>query len=474
MLHIDLDRGPNHLPYYLQISEQIRKATALGKLTAGTRLPPTRQLAIELGIARRTVVLAYEELCAQGYCTSQVGHGTVVAQIPVLQREDAIHDTQGFPKWLLAEANYTFQVDDQNTNKICFTPSLAQVDRLPLKVMQQTMSQIIRYAIPEFGHYQKDSGDLELIQALCQQVLPTRGIEVEPSQVLITNGSQHSSSLLSMLVAPYGGSISYGVPGYPAIPRNFIMRGMKGIACPVDAEGMRLTEEAYSSRIHYVMPEHHFPQGMTLSPSRRSALLQLAEAQDALIIEDDYDSEFYYDRHPLPALKAGDLGGRVIYMGTFSKLLFNGLRLGYVVAHPEIIRRLVDIRWQLDGGTSLILQRWIAELLESGAVERHLRRMRIHYRKKRDLIATYLQEVFPTWQWQVPSGGMQFWIQLPPAQSADAIVHQAAERGVGLWSGAAYDKLGAQEANRYLVLGYGAITESEIHQAFDRLRDLRH
>jgi GntR family transcriptional regulator/MocR family aminotransferase len=472
MLHIDLDKSPKHFPYYLQISEQVRKAIASGKLAAGTRLPPSRQLAIELGIARRTVVLAYEELCAQGYCISQVGHGTVVAQIPVLQREDSIGNTQGFPKWLLTEANYTFQADDQTTNKICFTPSLAQVDRLPLKVMQQTMSRMIRHAIPEFGHYKKNNGDLELIQALCQQVLPTRGIEAEPHQVLITHGSQHSSSLLSMLVAPYGGNISYGVPGYPAIPHNFILRGMNGIACPVDSEGVCLMEEAYSARIHYVMPEHHFPQGVTLSPSRRSALLQLAEAQDALIIEDDYDSEFYYDRHPLPALKAGNRGGRVIYMGTFSKLLFNGLRLGYVVAHPEIIRRLVDIRWQLDGGTSLVLQRWVAELLQSGAVERHLRRMRIHYRKKRDLIATYLQELFPEWQWQLPSGGMQFWVQLSPEQSAEAIVHRAAERGVGLWSGAAYYKPGVKEANGYLVLGYGAITESEIHQAFDRLRGL--
>lgn len=474
MLHIDLDRGPNRLPYYLQISEQIRKATMLGKLTAGTRLPPSRQLAVELDIARRTVVLAYEELCAQGYCTSKVGHGTVVAQIPSLQPEDTICNTQEFPKWLLAEADYTFRADDQNTDKICFTPSLAQVDHLPLKVLQQTMNQVIRNAIPEFGHYQKNNGDLELIQVLCQQVLPTRGVKVEPNQVLITNGSQHSSSLLSMLVAPYGGSISYGVPGYSAIPQNFIMRGMKGIVCPLDSEGMRLTEEACSARIHYVMPEHHFPQGVTLSPSRRSALLQLAEVQDALIVEDDYDSEFYYDRHPLPALKAGDLGGRVVYMGTFSKVLFNSLRLGYVVAHPELIRRLVDIRWQLDGGTSLVLQHWVTELLRSGAVERHLRRMRIHYRKKRNLIATYLQKLFPEWQWQLPSGGMQFWIRLPPEQPADTVVYQAAELGVGLWSGAAYYRPTAKESNQYLVLGYGAITESEIHQAFDRLQGLRH
>ncbi len=144
------------------------------------------------------------------------------------------------------------------------------------------------------------------------------------------------------------------------------------------------------------------------------------------------------------------------------------------MAHPEIIRRLVDIRWQLDGGTSLVLQRWVAKLLESGAVERHLRRMRIHYRQKRDSIATYLRELFPEWSWQLPGGGMQFGIKLPPNQPADEIVDLAAERGVGLWSGEAYYVHKVKEVNYYLVLGYGAVTESEIHQAFHRLKDLRH
>ncbi|WP_449000738.1 MocR-like pyridoxine biosynthesis transcription factor PdxR [Myxosarcina sp. GI1(2024)] len=473
MLHIDLDKTPKHLPYYLQISEQIRDAISSGKLTSGTRLPSSRQLAFELNIARQTVVIAYEELCSQGYCTSTIGHGTFVAQIPVVQQK-YIGNTRRFPDWLLMKVDYTFRADDQNIDKICFTPSLAQNTYLPFKAMRQTFNRMIRQTIPEFNNYKKDSGDLWLIQALCQRVLPARGIQAEPNQILITHGSQHSSSLLSMLLAPYGGSITYGVPGYLSIPRNFTIRGIKGIACPIDSEGMYLTEDAYSARVHYVMPEHHFPVGVTLSPRRRSALLQLAEEQDALIIEDDYDSEFYYNRHPLPALKSDDLGGRVVYLGTFSKSLFNSLRLGYIVAHPEIIRCLVDIRWQLDGGTSLILQRWVAELLKDGAVERHQRRMRIHYRKKRDLIATYLRELFPKWSWQLPSGGMQFWIKLPSIQPAEELIYQAAERRVGLWSGATYYEPEAKREDCHLVLGYGAITESEIHQAFNRLRGLIH
>jgi GntR family transcriptional regulator / MocR family aminotransferase len=195
----------------------------------------------------------------------------------------------------------------------------------------------------------------------------------------------------------------------------------------------------------------------------------LADRTDALIIEDDYDSEFYFDRHPLPALKAIDRGERVVYMGTFSKVLFNGLRLGYVVAHPTIIDRLVDLRWQLDGTTSLLLQLWLAELLDAGAVDRHLRRMRVHHRNKRNLIAEYLRRDFPDWQWQLPSGGLQFWIELPSAGSANAIVQEWLERGVQILSGGEYyDRYSSVRDDR-LILGFGAVTEAQIHAAFDRV-----
>lgn len=469
MLYIELDRNPRHQPYYVQIVEQARNAILSAQLAPGMRLPPTRQLATELGVARRTVVIAYEELCAQGYCTSHVGRGTIVAQIPVLQEDEEMGETRAFPEWLSEEVPFT-EPEDDHSEKICFTPGLAQVDYLPIKAMRRAFQRVIHHATSELGDYQKNNGSWALLQAICQHILPARGIQAEPNEVLITNGSQHSSSLLSMLLTPYGGGMSYGVPGYLAIPRNFKLRGMTGIRCPVDSEGVCLTEEALSARLHYVMPEHHFPLNITLSPQRRASLLQLAEDQDTLIIEDDYDSEFYYDRHPLPALKAEDAGGRVLYMGTFSKVLFSNLRLGYIVAHPKIIRRLVDLRWQLDGGTSTVLQLWVAELIESGALERHLRRMRIHYRKKRDLIAEYLKQTFPKWSWRLPNGGLQFWIELPTGEPAETVVHSLAKRGVKLYSGAEYYEQMSEEAAHRLILGFGAVTKTEIHQAFTRLK----
>lgn len=470
MLYIELDRSPHHQPYYLQIVEQTRNAIVSGQLTAGTQLPPTRQLASELGIARRTVVVAYEELCAQGYCTSHVGQGTIVAEIPVVQKENEVKTINGFPQWL-SEKKPTINSKEDDSETISFTPGLPQIDYLSVKAMRQAFQRVINDFSDELAYHKKNNGISPLLQAICQYILPNRGIKATPNEILITNGSQHSSSLLGLLFASYGGSISYGVPGYLAIPRNFTSRGITGMPCPVDSDGIKLSEQALGARFHYVMPEHHFPTNATLSPQRRAWLLQLAQEQDSLIIEDDYDSEFFYDRHPLPALKSEDGGGRVIYMGTFSKVLFNSLRLGYIVAHPKIIQHLVELRWQLDGGTSNILQLWVAELIESGALERHLRRMRVHYRKKRDLIANYLKQIFTQWNWQLPSGGLQFWIELPPNELAETVIHSLKEKGIGLYSGANYYDYLSQEATHRLILGFGAVTKTEIHQAFNRLKD---
>jgi GntR family transcriptional regulator / MocR family aminotransferase len=477
MLHVRLDRHQPHPPYYLQILEQIRSEICVGELPAGMQLPSSRQLAIELGVARRTVVIAYEELCVQGYCVSRVGHGTVVANVARLSEIVPTTGATGLPRWLSLEAT-----PDQETSSIIaqsqsnrsqsiisFAPSSAQTDLLPLKSMRQSFQTVMDSASTRFQEYERNNGHPILLEAICQVVLPSRGIQATSDQIFVTNGSLHSSLLLAKLFAPYGGSISYGVPGFLAIPKNFMEQGIQGIACPVDAEGVRIDDAALAARFHYLMPEHHFPQGVTLSPERRTALLEIADRHDALIIEDDYDSEFYFDRHPLPALKASARSERVIYLGTFSKVLFNGFRVGYIVAHPTIVQQLIDLRWRQEGGSSLVLQLWLAELLNSGSVDRHLRRMRVHYRKKRDLIASYLRSDFPNWQWRLPSGGLQFWIELPPEQCAQQVIHKWLEQGIKIFSGLDYYQSDLSKGEEFLILGFGGVTEAQIHEAFARI-----
>lgn len=475
MLHIQLDRRNPHHSYYLQILEQIRDRILSGELTPQMRLTPTRQLALELNVSRQTVVNAYEELCAQGYCISRVGHGTVVVDLGKIEATTPSQKKQTLPKWLsLASSNYP-RFDSAISNikarsLISFKPSLVQTDYLPFKAMTQAFRKVMHAGATRLSEYERSNGHPALLEAICQMVLPNRGIQTTPDRVFITNGSLHSSFLLAELLSTHADSISYGVPGYLTIPQNFINRGITGLPCSVDLEGICLTQEAKQASLHYVMPEHHFPQGITLSPERRTRLLQLAEQNDALIIEDDYDSEFYFDRHPLPALKAIDCREKVIYMGTFSKVLFNGLRVGYIVAHPTIIQALINLRWQIEGGTSLVVQLWLADLLNSGAVERHLRRMRVNHRVKRNLIADYLRQDFPGWQWSLPGGGLQFWIQLPGEQNAEVVIQQFRKERIQIFSGSEYYGRHSEKSQNCLLLGFGAVTEAQIHQAFTRLK----
>lgn len=474
MLYIQLDRSRSHRPYYLQILEQIRDRILAGELTAGMRLTPSRQLALELNISRQTVVNAYEELCAQGYCVSEVGSGTVVIDIGKIEATTPDRKKQTLPKWLsLKDLNCNINPSLEKINGkpvISFESGLAQTDYLPFKAMEKAFREVIHTAANSFSEYKRSNGHPALIEAICRVVLPNRGIQATPEQLFITNGSLHSSFLLAELLSAHAHSISYGVPGYLTIPRKFTDKGITALPCVVDADGIYLKGKAKRASLHYVMPEHHFPQGVTLSPERRAELLKLVEQNDALIIEDDYDSEFYFDRHPLPAFKAIDGNQRVIYMGTFSKVLFNGLRLGYIVAHPTIIRKLIDLRWKIEGGSSIVTQLWLAQLLNLGAVERHLRRMRVRHRKKRNLIADYLRQHFPDWQWRLPTGGLHFWIQLPAKEDAEQIIQQLWQQKIQLFSGSEYCDRDCQESQRFLILGFGAVTELQIHQAFERLK----
>ncbi|GAB4532104.1 MAG: PLP-dependent aminotransferase family protein [Pleurocapsa sp.] len=472
MLHIQLDRSANHPPYYLQIVQQIRDRILEGDLPAQISLTPSRQLALELNISRQTVVNAYEELCAQGYCSSKVGSGTVVLDIGRVKAIAPSQNDRKLPQWLAWDVSETSDrkiLPSLQQPMISFESGLAQTDGLPLKAMEKAFREVIRTAGTSFAEYKRNNGHPGLLEAICRLVLPNRGIQATPEQLFITNGSLHSSFLLAELLSPYAKTISYGVPGYLSIPRKFTNKGIAGLPCTVDLAGINLTQDARQASLHYVMPEHHFPEGVTLSPERRADLLQLAQQNDALILEDDYDSEFYCNRHPLPALKAIDSDRRVIYLGTFSKILFNGLRVGYIVAHPTIVQKLLDLRWQIEGGTSIITQLWLTELLDSGVVERHLRRMRVSHRKKRNLIANYLQEYFPDWQWRLPAGGLHFWIQLPPEQKATEVIQQFQQRGIELFSGAEYCQ--DRDSQKYLVLGFGAVTEADIHQGFARVMD---
>jgi GntR family transcriptional regulator/MocR family aminotransferase len=192
-----------------------------------------------------------------------------------------------------------------------------------------------------------------LRRLICERVLPERGIDAHPGEVLVVPGTQYGAVLIALTLAQGRRNLHFGSPGYLDIARNFARFGFKLRQHPVDADGITVAASSLGKDdVLYVMPEHHFPQCVTLGEARRVAISRAARENDLLVLEDDYDSEYHYDRRPRPALKADDACGSVIYLGTFSKTLFNSLRLGYVVADASLVREMATLHWSLSRGTS--------------------------------------------------------------------------------------------------------------------------
>jgi GntR family transcriptional regulator/MocR family aminotransferase len=480
MLDIRLD--PNlhgALPIYQQLVDQIEFLIKAGKLAHGSRLPSTRDLARQLGISRGAVVQAYPALCGRALCPSHVGRGTLVAAPDIGTAASAAADHAGKAgasrtassagagpsAYLLAPDEPLF--DDPRS--LALLPSLTDTSHLPVGELRQSFNRVLRYPAL-LNTFRESAGDLTLRKLICERVLPTRGIEAGPEQVIVVPGSQYGAMLIALSLQESRRALHFGVPGYLGIPRNFARFGYELHGHAVDADGIRLgAARLGGDDLLYVMPEHHFPQCISLSDERRGQLLRLAAARDLLIIEDDYDSEFYYDRQPQPALKAVAAAHSVIYLGTFSKVLFNSVRLGYMVADAERIREMAALHWSLSRGTSGLMQRWVAELIACGALERHVGRMRSVYRRKRDSVAAVLKKTFPEWKFRNPGGGLQFFIALESSAEVRRVLAACDRTNLAIGAPWSYTTDDAR-SEPFIVVGFGAMPFARIQSALGELR----
>lgn len=459
MLHIRLDNSPGAPPLHRQIAEQIRFQIDQGELGAGARLPATRELARQLGIARGTVVLAYEELCAMGACESRVGSGTIVKKQP----------SSPMPERQVRSLITPDEPVNLDPGQISLLPSIADTEHLPISELRRGFDRVLRFPahLRSFG---ESAGDPELRRLICERILLRRGVKAEPDEVLIVPGTQYGAVLLALTLRTSRRRLHFGVPGYLDMARNFARFGFELKSHPVDGEGIDLNGwEPGPDDVLYVMPEHHFPQCVTLGDARREGIEKKIKESRLLVIEDDYDSEYYYDRRPKPAIKAGQERDGVIYLGTFSKMLFNNLRLGYIVAEPAFIRELATLHWSLSRGTSGLLQRWAAELLKEGTLERHVQRMRTVYRRKRDRIAGILRRDFPEWSFAEPRGGLQFFIDAGSADAASSIISACRSKRLKLAHPSNYVEAGEPD-QQFVVLGFGSAPLNQIEEALAELR----
>ena len=448
-------------PLYLQIASRLREAAASGTLPAGSRLPSSRSLATQLSVARGTVDAAYALLAGEGAIETRGSAGTIISsqiKAPVTapgQRSLALRDER------VEAAPLPFRL------------GLPALDAFPRKLWSGLAVRAARGLGPEDLAYPDPAGHLRLRQAIAAYLGVSRGIVCAPHQILITGGFQGALSLVRQVLLRAGDAVWVEDPGHQHTRQALEAAGARLVPVRVDREGMRVaagTVAAPRAKLAIVTPTHQSPLGIALSLPRRLALLAWAAEAGAWILEDDYDSEFRYTGRPLPALKSLDQGERVLFAGSFSKVLFPGLRLGYLIVPDELSGAFQRANRLLTNGRSLLEQQVVAHFMEQGHFARHLRRMRTLYAARRAALATALTTAFGDRATvELEAGGMHLLLRFAPEIADDALAQQA--RAAGLAPTALSSLTMAHGAGSGLLLGFTNIPQDAAEPLARRLQE---
>lgn len=466
---------PASWPRYARIARAIVAQIASGALAPGQRTPSSRALARDLGCARNIVLLAYEQLLLEGYLVSRGRTGTFVSpNLPVPEatsRRDRVLAPSASARAPLsrlgramtdAAARARVVTRRHRDCPIDFIFGLTQPDDRLIRRLRQALAEPLRERAFAYG---PPAGDPALRAEIARRFQAARGISRPADHIVITNGAQQALDLSARLLLEPGAEVVVEDPGYEAAAAAFLGAGARLIPVPVDRDGLdpaRLPAGRRRVRLVYVTPSHQFPTGAVLPAARRYALLAWAKRHDAQILEDDYDGEFRYAGQPVPALASLD-ADTVIYCGTFAKSLFPASRLGYLVLPPALVAPAIHAKWLTDRGSSPLIERAIARLLQTGEYDRHIRRMQRRYAERRQALIDALRERLGD---DVEVGGsstglhLVAWLPRLPPKRIDALVDACRARGVGVYSINAYARRPLGRTG--LVFGYGLVTRAEI------------
>ncbi|MEU9099248.1 PLP-dependent aminotransferase family protein [Streptomyces sp. NPDC048361] len=451
-LHIDLG-GAGGLRAGLMGA--LRDAVRSGRLTPGTRLPSSRTLAADLGVARNTVADAYAELVAEGWLTARQGSGTRVAR-----RAEARQDR-----------SHTRRLPTRRTptyNLLAGSPDLAAFPRAEwLKAARRALT-----AAPHEAFGLGDPrGRIELRTALADYLARARGVYASPERIVVCSGFVHGLMLMSRaLRARRVREVAVEAYGLDFHWKVLTEAGLRTAALPLDELGTRTRELGERRGVGAVLltPAHQFPIGLPLLPDRRAAAVDWARTTGGLILEDDYDGEFRYDRQPVGALQGLD-PEHVVYFGTVSKSLAPGLRLGWMVLPEHLVGEVAEGKGAADWSCGALDQLTLAEFISSGAYDRHVRGMRLHYRRRRDQLVTALAEHAPHLHVSGVAAGLHVLLELPPGTER-SVVQGATWQGLALEGLSRYHHPAAREPRRdALVIGYGTPSDSEWAGALEAL-----
>ena len=430
----------NATPIFRQLYLQIRAAILSLPLAPGTRLPSTRALAFRLHIARASVVSAYEQLLAEGYLAGKVGSGTYISSdLPEPLERRAVPRTPiatarrpRVPRPATRLEQFAQATGESETRP--FAMGRCRVDARTVETWRRLSQRALRVLGPAHLGYSDARGLPELRRTLSDYLQVARAVRCEPDQIVITAGTQQAVDLAIRVLLEPGDEAWVEDPGYPMTRAALLAAGVRARAVPVDGQGLDVTAGRRASpeaRAAFVTPSNQYPLGVVLSMPRRLELLAWARAAGAWIVEDDFDSEFRYAGRPLASLQGLDDGERVIYTGTFNKVLFPGLRLGFAVVPRPLLRAFVAARYLADRHPPSLTQAVAAEFMSQGHFTAHLRRMRQLYRDQRDRLALELgRRAGADVVLDVPDHGMHIVAYLRHGRSDVAVERAAATRGV--------------------------------------------
>ncbi|WP_244487700.1 MULTISPECIES: PLP-dependent aminotransferase family protein [unclassified Aureimonas] len=462
-------------PVFLQLSRVIIAAIDSGRLEPGRKLPGTRALAMSLRIHRNTVDAAYHEAVMQGWLVAEPSRGTFVARdLPAMPTAGSIHLGPAAEK---GRVRSTVSLPTCGGPPMLFFSDGAPDARL---LPRAELARAFRRALttPEFlraSGYGDPRGALALREALCEHLSAERGLALAPADILVTRGSQMALFLAAGALLERDEVIAVEEPGYPLAVTAFRAAGARVVGVPVDADGLsvehleRLAVSQPKLRAVYVTPHHQYPTTVTMGAGRRIRLLDVARRHGLTIVEDDYDHEYRFDGKPvLPlASRAGDVP--VLYVGSLSKVLAPGIRLGYATGPVDLLQRMADDRQAIDRQGDVPLEHAVAILLREGDLGRHARKTRRIYQARRDLLARSLTSKLGAYlDFAIPPGGLALWTRLLPGLDAERWSHEARRHGLAV-TPAMSQCLDLVRAPQAFRLGFASLDEVETSRAVEIL-----
>src|ERR1700724_3820771 len=468
-------------PLHRQIYEGFRSAILEGRLRPGQRIPSTRVLAAEIRVSRFPVLNAYAQLLAEGYLESRVGAGTVVSSSLPEQLTSGWHTgtrtppIRHGPRLIAARASllppketlpWIIHWGPYRVGQVAF-------DQFPHRIWASLVARRCRSMNAHSAHYGVLMGNEILRHAIANYLKTARSVRCAPEHVLIVNGSQQALEITARVLLDPGARVWIEDPCYRLARDVFKLNGCEPVPVSVDEEGLDVAAgitKCRNARAAFVSPSHQFPLGVTMSASRGFQLIEWAQTSGAWIIEDDYDSEYRYESQPIASVQGLDPNSRVIYIGTFSKVLFPSLRLGYIVVPPDMVDRFLVTRRVMDLGSPTFRQEVLADFIAEGHFERHIRRMRTLYGDlRRFLVDNVREHLEKTLSPIGDEAGMHLTVILHTKHRDEEVAVRAVRQKLSLWP---LYRLYLNHPRQGFVLGFGGTTASEIPLAVRKLRAL--